>query len=98
MRSTSSLADQGAGKWSLCLSNKVICCIDEIDEIDKISNSARSLLHETQLQDGLDLPTLIAYVSYSRRHIHPQITDEAIDDLIMGYVEMRRGNFSGSSK
>ncbi|KAL4201513.1 hypothetical protein AMTRI_Chr02g216500 [Amborella trichopoda] len=72
MRSTSSLAVQGAGKWSLCLSNKGIRCIDEFD---KISNSARSMMHETQLQDGLDLPTLIAYVSYSRRHIHPQITD-----------------------
>ncbi|XP_020517369.1 DNA replication licensing factor MCM4 [Amborella trichopoda] len=54
---------------------------------------------ETQLQDALDLPTLTAYVSYARRHIHPQITDEAADDLITGYVEMRRrGNFPGSSK
>ncbi|XP_043708662.1 DNA replication licensing factor MCM4 [Telopea speciosissima] len=50
-------------------------------------------------QDVLDLPTLTAYVSYARMHIHPQLSDEAAEELTRGYVEMRRrGNFPGSSK
>ncbi|XP_058079243.1 DNA replication licensing factor MCM4 [Magnolia sinica] len=54
---------------------------------------------ESTIQDVLDLPTLTAYISYARKHIHPQLSDEAAEDLIHGYVEMRqRGNFPGSSK
>ena len=50
-------------------------------------------------QDVLDLPTLIAYISYARKHIHPQLSDEAAEELTRGYVELRRrGNFPGSSK
>jgi len=50
-------------------------------------------------QDTLDLPTLTAYVSYAKKHIHPQLSDEAAEELTRGYVEMRRrGNFPGSSK
>ncbi|KAJ4967870.1 hypothetical protein NE237_014571 [Protea cynaroides] len=50
-------------------------------------------------QDVFDLPTLTAYVSYARTHIHPQLSDEAAEELTKGYVEMRRrGNFPGSSK
>ncbi|GMN55747.1 hypothetical protein TIFTF001_024865 [Ficus carica] len=54
---------------------------------------------ESIQQDVLDLPTLIAYVSYARKHIHPQLSDEAAEELTRGYVELRRrGNFPGSSK
>ncbi|CAK9142063.1 unnamed protein product [Ilex paraguariensis] len=54
---------------------------------------------ESSEQDVLDLPTLTAYVSYARKHIHPQLSDEAAEELTRGYVEMRRrGNFPGSSK
>ncbi|GAB4837860.1 DNA replication licensing factor, mcm4 component [Ancistrocladus abbreviatus] len=54
---------------------------------------------ENVQQDALDLPTLTAYLSYARKHIHPQLTDEAAEELTRGYVEMRRrGNFPGSSK
>ncbi|KAG6651704.1 DNA replication licensing factor MCM4 [Carya illinoinensis] len=54
---------------------------------------------ESAVQDVLDLSTLTAYVSYARRHIHPQLSDEAAEELTRGYVEMRRrGNFPGSSK
>ncbi|THG01986.1 hypothetical protein TEA_002552 [Camellia sinensis var. sinensis] len=54
---------------------------------------------ETSQEDALDLPTLTAYVSYARNHIHPQLSDEAAEQLTRGYVEMRRrGNFPGSSK
>ncbi|XP_047956027.1 DNA replication licensing factor MCM4 isoform X2 [Salvia hispanica] len=49
--------------------------------------------------DVIDLPTLTAYVNYARKHIHPQLSDEAAEELTRGYVEMRkRGNFPGSSK
>ncbi|KAK4424115.1 DNA replication licensing factor MCM4 [Sesamum alatum] len=50
-------------------------------------------------QDVIDLQTLTAYISYARKHIHPQLSDEAAEELTRGYVEMRRrGNFPGSSK
>lgn len=47
----------------------------------------------------MDLPTLTAYISYARQHIHPILSDEAAEELTRGYVEMRkRGNSPGSSK
>lgn len=50
-------------------------------------------------QDALDIGTLISYISYARKYIHPQLSDEAAEELTRGYVEMRRrGNFPGSSK
>ncbi|XP_027355899.1 DNA replication licensing factor MCM4 [Abrus precatorius] len=54
---------------------------------------------ENMEQDVLDLFTLTDYVSYARKHIHPQLSDEAAEELTRGYVEIRRrGNFPGSSK
>ncbi|XP_030944399.1 DNA replication licensing factor MCM4 [Quercus lobata] len=54
---------------------------------------------ESLEQDVLDLSTLTTYVSYARKHIHPQLSDEAAEELTQGYVELRRrGNFPGSSK
>ncbi|GLJ16204.1 hypothetical protein SUGI_0271120 [Cryptomeria japonica] len=54
---------------------------------------------EDQALDALDLPTLTSYITYARQHIHPKISDEVVEDLIHGYVEMcRKGNFPGSSK
>ncbi|GFQ01324.1 DNA replication licensing factor mcm4 [Phtheirospermum japonicum] len=50
-------------------------------------------------QNVINLPTLTAYISYARQRIHPQLSDEAAEELTRGYVEMRRrGNFPGSSK
>ncbi|XP_057451283.1 DNA replication licensing factor MCM4 [Lotus japonicus] len=49
--------------------------------------------------DVLDLSTLTDYVTYARKYIHPQLSDEAAEELTRGYVEIRRrGNFPGSSK
>lgn len=54
---------------------------------------------QTQVQEFIDLPTLVAYISYARKHIHPQISDEAAEELTRRYVEMRkRGNAPGSRK
>ncbi|KMZ63713.1 DNA replication licensing factor [Zostera marina] len=54
---------------------------------------------ESSVHDVLDLQTLVAYISYARKHIHPRLSDEAAESLTRGYVEMRRrGNFPGSSK
>lgn len=54
---------------------------------------------ESSVHEVLDLPTLVAYISYARKHIHPRLSDEAAESLTRGYVEMRRrGNFPGSSK
>ena len=56
-------------------------------------------LLQSAVHDVLDLPTLTAYISYARKHIHPQLSDEAAEALTHGYVEMRRrGNFPGSGK
>ncbi|CAM0881233.1 unnamed protein product [Alopecurus aequalis] len=47
----------------------------------------------------LDLPTLVSYISYARKYIQPQLSDEAAEELTRGYVEMRkRGNSPGSRK
>ncbi|GLJ24936.1 hypothetical protein SUGI_0477180 [Cryptomeria japonica] len=52
-----------------------------------------------QTLDALDFPTLTSYITYSIQYIHPKIYEETAEDLIHGYVEMRRkGNFPGSSK
>ncbi|KAJ8753206.1 hypothetical protein K2173_017800 [Erythroxylum novogranatense] len=54
---------------------------------------------ESAEHDALDFGTLTAYISYARKYIHPQLSDEAAEELTRGYVEMRRrGNFPGSSK
>ncbi|KAI3763420.1 hypothetical protein L1987_53879 [Smallanthus sonchifolius] len=54
---------------------------------------------ENSEQNVIDLPTLIAYLSYARKNIYPQLSKEAAEELKRGYVEMRRrGNFPGSSK
>ncbi|KAG0538007.1 hypothetical protein BDA96_03G198700 [Sorghum bicolor] len=47
----------------------------------------------------LDLHTLVSYISYARKYIQPQLSDEAAEELTRGYVEMRkRGNSPGSRK
>ncbi|CAN1255957.1 DNA replication licensing factor MCM4 [Linum perenne] len=54
---------------------------------------------EVAQQDVLDIGTLTTYITYARNHIHPQLSDEAAEELTRGYVEMRRrGNFPGSGK
>ncbi|WCJ40922.1 DNA replication licensing factor MCM4 [Euphorbia peplus] len=54
---------------------------------------------ESAQQDVLDVDTLTAYLSYARKYVHPQLSDEAAEELTLGYVAMRkRGNFPGSSK
>ncbi|XP_035837799.1 DNA replication licensing factor MCM4 isoform X2 [Helianthus annuus] len=54
---------------------------------------------ENSEQQVIDLPTLMAYLSYARKNIHPELSEEAAEELTRGYVEMRRrGNFPGSSK
>lgn len=59
----------------------------------------RAIVLQVSKQDALDLQTLTAYITYARQHINPTLSDEAADDLINGYVEMRqKGNFPGSSK
>ncbi|XP_057747993.1 DNA replication licensing factor MCM4 [Arachis stenosperma] len=54
---------------------------------------------ESMEQDVMDISTLTDYVSYARKHIHPQLSDEVAEELTRGYVDIRRrGNFPGSSK
>ncbi|KAL9244987.1 hypothetical protein vseg_018698 [Gypsophila vaccaria] len=54
---------------------------------------------ETTQPESFDISTLTTYISYARKHIHPQLSDEAAEQLTHGYVEMRkRGNFPGSGK
>lgn len=54
---------------------------------------------ESAQEDVLDIQTLTSYLSYARKNIHPQLSDEAADELRRSYVDLRkRGNFPGSSK
>jgi len=38
----------------------------------------------------IDMEILTEYISYAKRRIHPQLTDEASEMLIHGYVDMRK--------
>ena len=45
------------------------------------------------------MQTLVSYISYARKYVHPELSDEAAEELTRGYVEMRkRGNSPGSRK
>lgn len=51
------------------------------------------------MHEVLDLPTLVAFISYAKKHIHPELSDEAAEELTRRYVQMRqRGNTPGSRK
>lgn len=70
-----------------------------MDIISLLTSKIPCLSLQTAELDFIDLGTLMAYVSYARKHIHPQLSDEAAEELTQGYVQMRRrGNFPGSSK
>ncbi|CAI8586568.1 unnamed protein product [Vicia faba] len=47
---------------------------------------------QTMEQDVLDISTLTDYVSYARKRIHPQLSDEADDELITDFVKIRGNN------
>ncbi|KAF3323012.1 DNA replication licensing factor MCM4 [Carex littledalei] len=54
---------------------------------------------DTSVHEVLDLPTLVAFISYAKKHIHPELSDEAAEELTRRYVQMRqRGNTPGSRK
>ncbi|XP_078160102.1 minichromosome maintenance (MCM2/3/5) family protein [Carex rostrata] len=54
---------------------------------------------DTPVHEVLDLPTLVAFISYAKKHIHPELSDEAAEELTRRYVQMRqRGNTPGSRK
>ncbi|KAJ4788540.1 DNA helicase [Rhynchospora pubera] len=54
---------------------------------------------DNSVQEVLDLTTLVAYISYAKKHIHPVLSDEAAEELTRQYVQMRqRGNTPGSRK
>jgi DNA replicative helicase MCM subunit Mcm2 (Cdc46/Mcm family) len=63
-----------------------------------LSSSICPIVQFEQLE-VLDLQTLVSYISYARKYVHPQLSDEAAEELTRGYVEMRkRGNSPGSRK
>eukprot|EP01119_Soliformovum_irregulare_P025718 TRINITY_DN9602_c0_g1_i1.p1 TRINITY_DN9602_c0_g1~~TRINITY_DN9602_c0_g1_i1.p1 ORF type:complete len:811 (-),score=201.60 TRINITY_DN9602_c0_g1_i1:15-2447(-) len=41
-------------------------------------------------QEFLDSTTFTNYISYAKKTIHPQLSEEAVADLVAGYVEMRK--------
>jgi DNA replication licensing factor MCM4 len=46
----------------------------------------------------INTSTLTDYISYARKHIQPVITDESADDLVQGYLDMRRLGSTGGKK
>jgi len=38
----------------------------------------------------IPMETLTAYISHARAHVNPTISDESVDELVSGYVEMRK--------
>eukprot|EP00897_Mesotaenium_endlicherianum_P008165 jgi/Mesen1/7377/ME000382S06576 len=48
---------------------------------------------EMRAHETIDVATLSAYISYARMHVHPQISDDAADDLVQAYAELRGRGF-----
>eukprot|EP00124_Ichthyophonus_hoferi_P000539 Ihof_evm17s20 gene=Ihof_evmTU17s20 len=47
--------------------------------------------HDFEAQyHGMNLQTLMEYISYARQHIHPVLSDAAAAELVEGYTDMRR--------
>jgi hypothetical protein len=40
--------------------------------------------------DILDTATLTSYITYARQHVHPVLGDDAAEDLIEAYLDLRR--------
>ena len=49
----------------------------------------------TELNPLIDRDTLARYISFARKYVHPVISDEAAEELVKSYVDMRR---MGTSK
>ncbi|KAF8513549.1 MCM-domain-containing protein [Hysterangium stoloniferum] len=79
--------------------------LDKIDEIadKRLAQHLVSLYLEdapaSATQDILPLETVSSYISYARSKIQPVITEEASEELISAYVELRKlGEDPGSSE
>eukprot|EP00002_Diphylleia_rotans_P018917 TRINITY_DN3657_c0_g2_i2.p1 TRINITY_DN3657_c0_g2~~TRINITY_DN3657_c0_g2_i2.p1 ORF type:complete len:875 (-),score=175.55 TRINITY_DN3657_c0_g2_i2:279-2903(-) len=46
--------------------------------------------HQPLVDEEIDTDTLASYVSYARKKIQPEISDESVQMLIDGYLDMRR--------
>ncbi|KAL4499205.1 hypothetical protein ABPG72_006791 [Tetrahymena utriculariae] len=63
------------------------------------SNTSQHKLNEGQNNkhtdiDIIDRDTLSKYIAYARQEVHPKLTKEAADQLVQGYVEMRKVGLS----
>jgi len=56
------------------------------------SNNALRQIHAQHI----DVTTLSQYISYAKKHIHPVLSDEAAQDLVQGYLDLRK--LGGNSK
>lgn len=41
-------------------------------------------------QDYLDMATFTDYITYAKKFIHPKISDECVEDIVRGYLDMRK--------
>ncbi|KAF8581230.1 MCM-domain-containing protein [Ramaria rubella] len=79
--------------------------LDRIDEVadKRLAQHLVGLYLEdapaSATQDILPLETLSGYISYARSKIHPTLTEEASEELVSSYVELRKmGEDPGSSE
>jgi len=49
-------------------------------------------------EDILDMTTLTEYLSYAKRNIFPRISDDSVNVLIQGYLDMRKLGMIGGKK
>uniref|UniRef100_H2ZKX4 DNA replication licensing factor MCM4 n=1 Tax=Ciona savignyi TaxID=51511 RepID=H2ZKX4_CIOSA len=65
----------------------------------RLANHLVSLYHRTQEEeevDVMDADVLKDYIAYARAFIKPRLTEDAGQELVQAYVEMRKGGGSGS--
>ncbi|KAK4535428.1 hypothetical protein CDCA_CDCA05G1453 [Cyanidium caldarium] len=70
---------------------------DREDGHDSDANDAVVVGGSDESLPLMDLPTLAAYISYAREHVHPRLSAAASERLISGYLDMRRLGSAGAS-
>nr|XP_002123450.1 DNA replication licensing factor MCM4 [Ciona intestinalis] len=65
----------------------------------RLANHLVSLYHRTQEEEEMDVmdsEVLKDYVAYARAFVKPRLTEDAGQELVQAYVEMRKGGGSGN--
>jgi DNA helicase MCM8 len=58
---------------------------------------SRLKLDPTSHPELLPIPLLRKYIAYAREYVHPEMNEQAKEEILKFYVELRQTRFSGDS-